>query len=110
MDEAIDILQEYYFNFDHVLIYDNATTHLKQADNALSAHKMPKNVPKPGHNWGIEVSKHDPVTGKLVYCPDRSIEKTKILMCDGHFRNGKPMHYISQWITQIKLCKGCSKE
>ena len=70
VDEVIDILKEYYPEFDHVLIYDNATTHLKRAEDALSARKMPKNIPKPGKNWGVEVSKRDPVTGKLVYHPD----------------------------------------
>ena len=35
-DEAINILKEYP-EFDHVLIYDNATTHLKCAEDALSA-------------------------------------------------------------------------
>lgn len=89
-DEAIDILHEYYPEFDHVLIYDNATTHLKRAEDALSACKMPKNIPKPGKNWGVEVSKRDLVTGKLVYCPDRSVEKTKILMRDGRLENGEP--------------------
>jgi hypothetical protein len=34
---AINILQEFYPNFEHVLIYDNATTHLKHAEDALSA-------------------------------------------------------------------------
>ena len=92
VDEAINILNEYYPNsdFDHVFIYDNATTHLKRADDALSARKMPKNTPKPGKNWGIEVSKRDPVTGKLVYRPDRSVDKIKILMHDGRFENGQP--------------------
>ena len=41
-DEAIDILKECYPEFDHVLIYDNATTHLKRAEDVLSARKMPK--------------------------------------------------------------------
>lgn len=45
VDEAINILKEYYPEFDHVLIYDNATTHLKCAEDALSARKMPKNMP-----------------------------------------------------------------
>jgi hypothetical protein len=90
VDEAIDILKEYYAEFDHVLIYDNVMTYLKCAKDALSTHKMPKNIPKPGKNWGVEVSKHDPVTGKLVYHPDRSIEKTKILMHNGQFENGEP--------------------
>ena len=90
VDEAINILNEYYCEFDHVFIYDNATTHLKRADDALSARKMPKNTPKPGKNWGIEVSKRDPATGKLVYRSDRSVEKVKILMRDGRFGNGEP--------------------
>ena len=89
-DEAMDILLKYYPEFDHVLVYDNATTHLKRADDALSARKMPKGTPKPGKNWGIEVSKRDPITGKAVYCTDGSVEKTKILMQDGRFENGEP--------------------
>ena len=89
-NEAIDILQEYYPDFEHVLIYDNATTHLKRAEDALSARKMPKGIPKPGTNWGIEVSKRNPTTGKVVYRPDGSAEKTKILMKDGRFDNGEP--------------------
>ena len=35
--KAIEIIQKYYPNDDHVLIFDNATTHIKRADNALSA-------------------------------------------------------------------------
>lgn len=89
-DEAINILREYYPEFDHVLIYDNATTHLKCPEDALSARKMPKVMPKPGKNWGIKVSKRDPITGKFKYRTDGSIEKTKILMQDGHFENGEP--------------------
>ena len=42
---------------------------------------MPKYTPKPGTNWGIEVSKHD-VNGNLEYNTDGSIEKHKILMQD----------------------------
>jgi len=89
-DEAINILKEYYPEFDHVLIYDNATMHLKRAEDALSARKMPKGTPKPGKNWGIEVSKRDPITGKVMYCTDGSIKKTKILMQDGRFESGEP--------------------
>jgi transposase len=89
-NEAVDILQEFYPEYEHVLIYDNATTHLKRAEDALSARKMPKGIPKPGTNWGIEVSKRNPITGKIVYLPDGSIEKTKILMQDGRFENGEP--------------------
>ena len=89
-DEAMNILLEYYPEFEHVLIYNNATTHLKRAEDTLSARKMPKGIPKPGTNWGIEVSKRNPITGKIVYRPDGSIEKTKILMRDRRFENGEP--------------------
>ena len=46
-------------------------------------------------NWGIEVSKHNLITGKVVYRPDESIEKTKILMKDGCFNNGEhqPLYF-----------------
>ena len=89
-NEAINILQEYYPDFEHVLIYDNATTHLKCAEDALSTWKMLNSISKPGTNWGIEVSKCNPTTRKVVYHPDGSVEKTKILMKDGHFDNGQP--------------------
>jgi len=35
--KAMNILRKYYPNEDHVLIFDNATTHLKRSDEALSA-------------------------------------------------------------------------
>jgi len=37
--KAMDILQNNYQSELHVFIFDNATTHLKRVDNALSAHK-----------------------------------------------------------------------
>src|SRR5882724_13259285 len=36
---AMDILQEHYPSEKHVFVFDNAMTHLKWADNALSTHK-----------------------------------------------------------------------
>jgi len=78
-DDAINILTECYpYSFDHVLIYDNATTHLKRAED------------HPLHVSGVEVSKRDPITGKIVYRSNGSIDKTKILMQDGRFENGDP--------------------
>ncbi|KAF8202487.1 hypothetical protein BJ912DRAFT_842685 [Pholiota molesta] len=89
-NQAIDILMKYYPEYDHILIYDNATTHLKRADDALSARKMPKSIPKSGANWGVEVAKRNPMTGKVLRRPDGSAEKTKILMRDGRLPNGDP--------------------
>jgi hypothetical protein len=79
---------------DHVL-YDNETTHLKCAKDALSARSVPKDIPKHGTNWGIEVSVHDPITGKLVYRPDGTVKKKKILMGNAQFRNGDPQPLYS---------------
>ncbi|KAG2053081.1 hypothetical protein BDR06DRAFT_1055121 [Suillus hirtellus] len=39
--KSIDILEKYYTNENHVLVFDNTTTHLKRADGALSARNMP---------------------------------------------------------------------
>lgn len=48
---AMDILNCHYPDDDHTFVYDNATTHLKQANDALSARKMPKFSPKYGNEW-----------------------------------------------------------
>jgi hypothetical protein len=38
----MDILEKYYPDEDHILVFNNATTHLKRPDSALSACRMPK--------------------------------------------------------------------
>jgi hypothetical protein len=35
--KVMDLLDQYYPNEDHIFIYDNVTTHKKQAEDALSA-------------------------------------------------------------------------
>ncbi|KIJ10549.1 hypothetical protein PAXINDRAFT_164241 [Paxillus involutus ATCC 200175] len=42
VETAIAILQKHYPDEDHIFVFDNATTHLKRADDALSARNMPK--------------------------------------------------------------------
>ncbi|KAG1849094.1 hypothetical protein C8R48DRAFT_677147 [Suillus tomentosus] len=45
LDQAssiMDILKNHFQDEDHVMVFDNAITHLKCADDALSTHKMPK--------------------------------------------------------------------
>jgi hypothetical protein len=54
--KAIDILERHYPDEDHVLVYDNATTHQKQADGALSTRYMPLNTSKPDSNWLMEIN------------------------------------------------------
>lgn len=94
-DEAMEIAQKYYPQYEHIFIYDNATTHLKRAADALSARQMPKNIPKPGANWGVETIKRDPVTGKIEYKIDGSPMKVKVPMADAKFSDGtsQPLYF-----------------
>jgi hypothetical protein len=78
---AMDILTEFYPDYEHRFFYDNAPSHLKRPEGSVTARQMPKFTPKPGTNWGIEVSKHDAVR-KLVYNADGSIAKETIRMGD----------------------------
>jgi hypothetical protein len=88
--DAITIVCECWPQYKHVFIYDNASTHLKCAEDALSAQKMPKKISAPGSNWGIEVSKCNAVSGKIIYKPDGSPKKIKIHMSPACFTDGTP--------------------
>jgi len=89
---AMDILEKHYPDEKHVLLFDNATTHQKRADDALSASKMPKFTPKPGKNWGVETHVVG-VDGKPVYGVDGKLLKQKVLMTDGTFADGSPQEF-----------------
>jgi len=82
--KAMDILTKYYPNEDHVLIFDNATTHLKWPDGSLSASRMPKN---PSKNFFVEVNAVDD-EGQTLYRPDGKILKRKIRMGNRKFSDG----------------------
>lgn len=88
----MDILSKHYPNEDHVLIYDNATTHQKRAPNGLSASKMPKNIPKPGTNWGVEVPQRD-VNGRTLRGTDGKPITYKASMTPGRFSDGRPQSF-----------------
>jgi hypothetical protein len=68
-DAAMDILTEHYPDYEHKFVYDNAPSHLKRPEGSVTTRNMPKNTPKPGTNWGVEVSKRDAV-GNLEYNTD----------------------------------------
>ena len=89
---AMDILEEHYPDDKHVLLFDNATTHQKRADDALSARKMPKFTPAVGSNWGVETNIIG-ADGKPTYGPDGKILKTKVQMRDGTFADGSPQTF-----------------
>ncbi|KAF9440312.1 hypothetical protein P691DRAFT_793660 [Macrolepiota fuliginosa MF-IS2] len=81
---AMDVLTRHYPDEDHVFIFDNAQTHSKQADDALSALWMTKN---PSANFGVEVIDIGP-DGKPHYAPDGKVVKKKVWMANGHFTDG----------------------
>ncbi|KAI6108212.1 hypothetical protein F5141DRAFT_1064423 [Pisolithus sp. B1] len=89
--QAMDILVKYFPEEDHIFVFDNATTHLKRADDALSACHMPKN---PSKSWGPEAMVRDD-NGKPIMGPDNKPLKMKIPMAPGHFPDGtsQPLYF-----------------
>ncbi|KAG2357831.1 hypothetical protein BDR07DRAFT_1490207 [Suillus spraguei] len=57
--KAMTILEKDYPEDDHIFVFDNAMTHLKRADDALSAQSMPKTC----KNWRVNAPVRD-ATGK----------------------------------------------
>ncbi|KAJ7087942.1 hypothetical protein B0H15DRAFT_922898 [Mycena belliarum] len=86
-DELMDILDELYPSYEHVLVYDNATTHKKRADGALSARHMPKN-PTLKKNFMVTVNDRD-ADGRLIYTASGVLQKTQVRMHGAEF-DGKP--------------------
>ena len=71
---------------------------------------MPKNSPKVGHNWGIEVSLRDPLTGKIVHKPDGTNEKIKIRMRNATFKDRTPQPlYFPDGHKRAGVFKGMAK-
>ena len=89
----MDILDEHYAGKDHVLVFDNVTTHTKQANRELSACSMLKST----WEWGVEVNLQGP-DGKLL--------KHKIKMEDTTFADGSPQSLYFQSGLQEGLFKG----
>ncbi|KAF9479060.1 hypothetical protein BDN70DRAFT_859047 [Pholiota conissans] len=88
--DAMMILKQYYPEYDHILIYDNASTHLKRPDDSLSARKMPKGPSKRDTTWGVEINARDKVTNEIIYQRNGKPAKTKIPMGDALFLDGTP--------------------
>jgi hypothetical protein len=81
---AMDILERHYPDEKHVFLIDNAMTHQKQADDALSASKLPKFTPKPGRNWCVETN---------VIGADGKLLKQKVPMANGTLADGSPQEF-----------------
>lgn len=83
----MDILGGSYPDYEHFFIYDNTKTHTKRVENALLARYMPKNTPKPGTNWGVEITVKDD-SGNIIYGSDGKPKKKKVRMGPGIFKDG----------------------
>jgi hypothetical protein len=83
------LVKELWPDFDHVFVYDNATTHKKHPEGSLSALRMPKAPSgtrrgQESANFLVEVNKQD-TEGKLVYDSCGNLVKDKIKMTGAHF-------------------------
>jgi len=109
-ENAMNIVEKYYPQDDHIFIFDNATTHLKRPDTALSARKMTKG---PKENFGVEVSVI--VNGKPQYKPDGKPQKRTIPMGPGKFADGTPQSFYEddgtfKGMTKILKERGLTEE
>ncbi|KAI0723025.1 hypothetical protein C8Q76DRAFT_691602 [Earliella scabrosa] len=82
---AADIAQARWPNEEIVMVLDNAPTHQKREDDALSARQMTKN---PSLSFGIDVTVRD-AQGKPVHGPDGKFLKQRIRMADTTLPNGE---------------------
>jgi len=80
--QAAIIVKQQWPNIRHVFIYDNASTHAKRPDGALSARKMPKYTSKRGQNWLVERNKIHPITRQPMRHSDGLFVKERIPMDD----------------------------
>ncbi|KAG1811337.1 hypothetical protein EV424DRAFT_1515609 [Suillus variegatus] len=86
-EKAMMILEKDYQDDDHVFVFDNASTHQKRADSAISARQMPKGC----RHWGVDAPVRD-AQGKLICGPDGKPTKQKVRMADG-FHDGAPQEF-----------------
>lgn len=77
------MLSKYYPEDEHVFVFDNTTTHLKRADDALSATKMPKGTSSTGSSWGV-LTTFMGENGLPVHGNDGKIQKVKVKMTGGY--------------------------
>lgn len=110
-EKAMDILERHYQDYNHVFIFDNATTHQKRADDALSARKMPKFTSKAEKNFMVERTKRN-AENKIMYDElTKKPQKEKIRMGDGQFRDGspQPLYFPPDHPEHPGLFKGMAK-
>lgn len=83
---AMDILEDFYPEFQHVFILDNATTHTKRSETALSARRMPKN---PSPTFTIKTVVRDQ-KGRPLLDQTGRVQTVARKMEDARFADGTP--------------------
>ena len=101
----MDVLDLYYPDEQHVFVFYNATMHLKRADDALSAPKMPKNPSKPDSNFGVEWNKLG-ADRKPIYGPNQKPITEKVWMANGTSQDGTEQEF---YFPEIHLQAGLFK-
>ncbi|KAG0708007.1 hypothetical protein DFH29DRAFT_979596 [Suillus ampliporus] len=86
---AMDILDKHFPHDDHILVFDNATTHVKCADDAPAARNMPKN---PSKTWGVVVTTKDAHGNVMVDANGKPL-KTKIQLANTHLTDSTPQSF-----------------
>jgi transposase len=104
---AMDILNKHYPDDDHIFVFDNAPSHMKRADTALSACGMPLHPTKPLDQtkprnsekpdnwlWGVNVPVLSP-DGKPTFGSHGKILKKRVPMSDGWWHGAPQSLYFT---------------
>ncbi|KAJ7628313.1 hypothetical protein FB45DRAFT_692664, partial [Roridomyces roridus] len=91
------VVRERWPEFDHIFVYDNATTHRKRSEGALSARTMPKSISgtrksknaDADSNFLVSVPKRN-ADGTVMHDEHGSRLKEKIQMTGARFADGSP--------------------
>ncbi|KAG6905163.1 hypothetical protein DXG01_004461 [Tephrocybe rancida] len=99
-EKAMAILEKWYPQFEHVLIFDNATTHTKHPDDAPSTRKMTKSPPV---TFGCEVTVE--VNGKPANGTNGKPQKKCVKMVPGQMADGNGKNLTAESKLNAE-CKG----
>ena len=104
---AINLARKLYPNDDHAFVFDNATTHSKRAEDALSARNLPKKTSKPGKNWMLKVKRRT-ADHRVVTDSTGTALMDRIYMGDTCLPDGRPqpVYYPPDHPTHPGLFKG----
>src|SRR6266700_5317057 len=86
LTSVMDILDKHYASYEHVFVLDNARTHTKRAEGALSARRMPKN---PRQSFEFDAVVRDS-SGKAVLGQNGEPRMERRRMDDATFADGAP--------------------